>query len=62
MQSVKQKNIKLFPIVALAIVGIFLLGCETDMKQVKSFAKKGKEPLREAETLKILYSEYDFSV
>tara|TARA_Y100000589_G_scaffold132494_1_gene126315 strand:- start:36319 stop:36900 length:582 start_codon:yes stop_codon:yes gene_type:complete len=57
MQSVKQKNIKLFPIVALAIVGIFLLGCETDMKQVKSFAKKGKEPLREAETLKILYSE-----
>jgi LPS export ABC transporter protein LptC len=47
----------LFPIIVIAIVGIFLWGCETDMQQIKSFSKKQKEPVREAQTLKIIYFE-----
>ena len=48
---------RIFPVIAFAIAGIFLLGCETDMQKVQHFTQNKNEPLREAETLKILYSE-----
>jgi LPS export ABC transporter protein LptC len=47
----------LFPAIAVAFAGIFLLSCETDLTQVKNLTDHSNEPLREAETLQILYSK-----
>ncbi len=47
----------LFPVIVIAIIGNFLFGCETDMEQVNQLAQNRNKPLREAETLKVIYSK-----
>ncbi len=46
-----------FPVIATTIIGIFLFSCQTDLKQINQLTQNPNEPLREAETLKVIYSK-----